>query len=140
MLTTDNLMYLAQSIPNFCGVYSINSLPKLPASNYSMNPEKKNYNSYIINLDTDNLSGSHWVAAVDTGQKIELFDSFGTPPEQLLQSWATKHSCEWTYEPYVMIQHLDAVTCGYYALIYCLTRPLCKNMKDALNIISNLNI
>ena len=142
MLTTDNLLYLTQMIPNFCGVYSFNCLPKLQDLNCNANLQKQlhnqqKYKTLIVNLDTDNLPGSHWVAlAKCENGLVEIFDSFGTPPPSLLQAWAQN----WTYKPSIMIQHPDAVTCGYYAFIFCVARPHCDTLLDTLKYISTLNI
>ena len=98
----------------------------------------QNCKTFIVNLDSDNLPGSHWVAAAknqDTGT-MEIFDSFGLPPPPLLQSWASK----WMYEPTVMIQDPDADTCGYYALIFCIARPYFNSLLDTLQYISTLRI
>ena len=142
MLTTDNLLYLAQSIPNFCGVYSINCLPKLQAlncnnvSHHHTKPQQQQMKTLIVNLDTDNLPGSHWVSVALNGEMTEIFDSYGRPPPPLLQSWAG----QWTYVPTMMIQHPDADTCGYYALIFCVSRPYCRSLLDTVHYIATLPI
>jgi hypothetical protein len=125
-------------IPNFCGVYSINCLPKLLALN--------SHNKFvltrtlIVNLDSDNLPGSHWVAVAEKNGIIEIFDSFGLPPPPLLQSWAAANSTKWIYEPGLMIQHPNAVTCGYFAYIFCVARPYFKNLYDTIMYLNYLNI
>ena len=146
MLTTDNLLYLTQMISNFCGVYSINCLPKLQAlscNNAVLNQQNQQQHHQltklvIMNLDTDNLPGSHWVAMFINNGIAEIFDSFGVPPPPLLQAWAAQNLLKWIYEPLIMIQHPDTVTCGYYALVFCLVRPECKTLLDAIHYINTL--
>ena len=147
MLTTNSLSYLAQSIHNFCGVYSINTLPMLQDLSASVNKHRQhqqencNLKTLIVNLDTDNLPGSHWVAiAENAGGVIEIFDSFGLPPPPLLQSWASAQQRRWIYEPLLMVQKPDAITCGYYALIFCIARCYFNTLLETICYIDTLKI
>ena len=58
----------------FKGVYSSNTFKKL-----------KNNQSSIINLDPDNMPGSHWVVLCkDSNSKYYLYDSFGRSVKSIL--------------------------------------------------------
>lgn len=54
-----------------------NTLPKIP---------KKN-ESGIVNLDSSEGPGTHWVAYKKKGNDVEYFDSFGNlkPPKEVIQ-------------------------------------------------------
>ena len=150
MLTTNSLSYLAQLIHNFCGVYSINTLPMLQdlnchhaatvVNNQQQQQGNCNPKTLIVNLDTDNLPGSHWVAIAAEGGVIEIFDSFGLPLPPLLQSWASAQQCRWIYEPLLMVQKPDAITCGYYALIFCIARCYFNTLLETICYIDTLKI
>ena len=64
-------------IPNFRGVFMRDSLP-------SGGPRYRE--SAIVNLDSENGPGSHWVAYRKRGDDIVYFDSFGNlqPPFDLM--------------------------------------------------------
>ncbi|ELU13787.1 hypothetical protein CAPTEDRAFT_213857 [Capitella teleta] len=57
-------------IPNFCGVYLRDTLPRKPKRN----------ECGIMNLDSSNGMGTHWVAWHKKGQHKYYFDSYGLPP------------------------------------------------------------
>ena len=61
-------------IPHFIGVFSRDRLPSRP----------KFKESAIVNLDTENSTGTHWVAYKKIGKNVHYYDSFGnlTPPLQ----------------------------------------------------------
>ena len=96
----------------------------------------------IVSLDTNNLPGSHWVALAENCSVgvIEIFDSFGLPPPPLLQAWISSQQKQWVYEPLIMIQHPNAVTCGYYALIFCIARPYLNTLLDMIEYIATLDV
>lgn len=69
-------MYHAKNIPYFRGVFMRNELPK--------RPHKRECG--IINLDSSESSGSHWVAYGKSNDYIEYFDSYGNlkPPKEFI--------------------------------------------------------
>lgn len=70
-------MHYAKSIPYFRGVYMRNTLPR-----YSLQKE-----CGIVNLDSSENSGTHWVAYAKIKDHIEYFDSYGNlrPPKELVK-------------------------------------------------------
>jgi len=56
-----------RNVDRFIGVYSIDTFPHV------------NDGKMVINLDTSNLSGSHWVALDISKYYITYFDSFAHP-------------------------------------------------------------
>lgn len=65
-------------IPYFRGVYMLDSMPPPPAwRNESM----------IVNLDTSDGPGTHWVCFSKRGSRVRYFDSYGDlrPPKEVLR-------------------------------------------------------
>ncbi|KAL4091149.1 hypothetical protein QTP88_025886 [Uroleucon formosanum] len=60
-------------IPHFIGVFTRDRLSTRP----------KRRESAIINLDTENGTGTHWVAYKKIGNQVEYYDSFGNLPPPL---------------------------------------------------------
>lgn len=76
-LWDDQLESALKSLPHFKGVISLDELHKIPAA-----PKV----SLIMNLDTSDKPGSHWVAVnIDAvgDKEINYFDPFGTPPPEM---------------------------------------------------------
>tara|TARA_R110000822_G_scaffold27046_3_gene81063 strand:+ start:2939 stop:3385 length:447 start_codon:yes stop_codon:yes gene_type:complete len=59
----------------FAGVYPVDKLPKL-----------KDRQSCIINLDTSNMPGSHWVSVYKQNSVYHIYDSFGRKHTTILPS------------------------------------------------------
>jgi hypothetical protein len=64
----------------FKGVYAIDEVDKIPVSDKM---------GFILNLDTSDKSGSHWVGVyidANDDKSVEYYDSFGKdPPERLMK-------------------------------------------------------
>lgn len=63
-------------LKHFRGIFMNDTLPRIPWVKESA----------IINLDSSNGSGTHWVAYVEDGNSVEYFDSFGNlkPSKELV--------------------------------------------------------
>ncbi len=59
----------------FRGVFAADKIPKL-----------RNGEMAIINLDTSDMPGSHWVCAVKSNGKVLVYDSFGRETDKILRS------------------------------------------------------
>lgn len=73
-------------IKNFRGVFMRDNLPTSP----------KHYECGVVNLDSINSSGTHWVAYIKENSRVHYFDSYGLlrPFKQFLRYM--KH-CKITY-------------------------------------------
>ena len=110
-------------IRHFKGVFSRDSLP---------NQIKKN-ECGIVNLDSKIGPGTHWVAYLNSKEKVEYFDSFGLEmPFEVAQYLDT--SGKQIYYSGDEIQERDSVLCGYWCLYYLLER---QNGVSMLNVIHN---
>ena len=77
--TAKQLAYMAKSVKNFRRIFMRNKLPKSSLVNESA----------IVNLDSFEGPGTHWVAYKKVGNYITYFDSFGNlkPPLELIEYW-----------------------------------------------------
>jgi len=91
-------------IPHFIGVYCRDKLPSRP----------KRKETCIINLDTSDGTGTHWVAYKKIGNNVEYYDSFGNlPPPLELQKYFIGCRVKYNYERY---QNFDTTNCGQLCL------------------------
>ena len=74
-LTTRQLDYLARQDPYlepiFKGVFASDQLPK--------EKEIQTRSAYIVNVDTHDKHGSHWLSIFVEKDQCEVFDSYGLP-------------------------------------------------------------
>lgn len=94
-------------IPHFRGVFMRNSLP-----NRIRTKERG-----IINLDSDDGMGTHWVAYKKNGSQIVYFDSYGNLPPTLetLDYFNSNGPCQIQYN-YDVYQKFNTVNCGHLCL------------------------
>lgn len=90
-------------INNFKGCFMRDALPTL----------KKN-ESIIINLDDSDNAGSHWVALISIGKKLQYFDSFGVyPPDEIKSKYKKK-----VMFSTMQVQDINSNRCGWYCLYF----------------------
>lgn len=77
----------------------------------------KNEECGIVNLDSSNSSGTHWVAYYKKGKQIEYFDSFGNlqPPIEIINYLG--ENIKYNYTQY---QNFDSFNCGHLCLKFLL--------------------
>jgi len=82
--TSDELQKLANKIldETFQGVFPLDLLPRKKSTN----------TMFIINTDTSNLPGSHWIAVVVRNNEAYCFDPLGFPPPLKLAYWMNQHA------------------------------------------------
>jgi hypothetical protein len=90
-------------IKKFRGVFMIDTLPK----------KSNNIECGIVNLDTSNNSGTHWVAYYKNKNKSYYFDSFGVDPPGELKNYLNTEIISSTFQ----IQKFNTNNCGYYCLL-----------------------
>ena len=91
-------------IPHFIGVFTRDRLPT----------SRKRKESAIVNLDTENGTGTHWVAYKKIGNQVQYYDSFGNlPPPLEVQKYF--HGCN-IYFNYSREQKYNTTNCGHLCL------------------------
>lgn len=96
-------MKYSKHIPYFRGVFMRDQLPKRP----------RKIESGIINLDSSENQGTHWVAYAKKNDNVEYFDSYGDlrPPVEFL----TYVGDEIQYN-YINYQGSHPYNCGHLCL------------------------
>ena len=91
---------------HFIGVFSADTLPSYAQTGY-----------YIVNLDTSNKPGSHWVALKISKSKCknEYFDSYGLPPPTLHFKKFMRYNYTFNSK---RLQHSLSTTCGQWCIYY----------------------
>lgn len=98
-------------IPHFIGVFPRDRLPVRP----------KYKECAIVNLDTENGNGTHWVAYKKIGNNIKYYDSFGNlPPPLELQSYFNGYNIEYNYTRH---QKFNTTNCGHLCLKFLTCAP-----------------
>lgn len=94
-------------IPHFRGIYMRDSLPLKIRLN----------ESGIINLDSKEKQGTHWVAYIKEHNTVTYFDSYGNlpPPKELVQYFKSRGSVKIRYN-YDVVQKYNSYQCGQYCL------------------------
>lgn len=106
-LTESDILYFAQPLPHFRGVFMRNDLPKRPGC-------LKN-ECGVINLDDWKGSGTHWVSYCRKNENCYYFDSFGNlqPPKEFVQYVGDKCKIHYNYNSF---QKFGTVNCGHLCL------------------------
>ena len=103
----------------FIGVFLRDALPKAIVS-YPC--------SLMINTDTKNLPGKHWVSIyISSYKEGEYFDSFDRKPSQDVALWLNKFTIKWKKINSVILQDPLSVTCGHFVLFYINEGPLVQS-------------
>lgn len=90
----------------FDGVFAKNQLPAGSRPN----------RAFILNTDTSNLPGSHWIAVVVNENKAYIFDPLCMiPPPLRLIYWMNQRYQNWDYNKR-QVQPIDSVACGQYCI------------------------
>ena len=94
------------------------------------NQIQKTPRGFILNVDTNNGPGTHWISIyITTDGKGELFYSYGEPPEFYSRNFETfleDHSNTFTSNKKTLQSPWSRV-CGQYCLFYALHR--CRNIS-----------
>lgn len=86
----------------------------------------------ILNLDTSNLSGSHWVALFFTKHgKCEYFDSYGRKPYGRILNYIAANTLAYTYNN-ACVQDLWTVSCGQMCLYFLIWRCRGISFKEII--------
>jgi len=103
------------NIKNFIGVFPIDMIPDI----------KKN-NSMVINLDSHDQPGSHWVGLFSNDNDVYYYDSYGLypPPEVVKICKKSRLNCIYSSNE---IQHENSILCGYYVCHFII--EMNKNLK-----------
>lgn len=103
--TTRDLETMMRFNDDFLGVFSKDNIPIM---------ENKNQCA-IINSDTGNLGGTHWIAIKDYGGYVMYFDAAGWIPIRSICSRLKKRIKVYTFHN---IQPIISQTCGQHCVYF----------------------
>ena len=117
--------------PYFAGVFPSDRLPARPVD--------EGPRGYIVNIDTHDQPGGHWVALWTHDGGCTVMDSFAIPlamykPHDLLD-WLTHHFEGFESNGHA-IQAVDSQACGLYALMFLIHMSVGGTLDTFMNIFS----
>ena len=135
-LTTRQLDYLARQDhylePIFRGVFASDQLPK--------EKDVRPRSAYIVNVDTHDKPGSHWISIFVEKDQCQVFDSYGLP----IKWYKPSPFVKWTFKHYNdvssnkgQLQATDSNTCGHYAFFYLFARARGKTLNAFIDQFEN---
>ena len=141
-LSNYDILNLMKSSPYFLGVYSRDQLPPLMITGGGATTTTTSLPvTLIINTDTSNHDGIHWVAIyISTCREGEYFDSFAQYPPNQIALWLNRYTknhwkCILKPSHQYSIQHPFTNVCGAYAVYYARERPLVASSDDLFHFI-----
>ena len=105
-------------IPNFVGCFMKNELPKRP----------KNVECAIVNFETNEMHGSHWVAIAKVGELKQYFDSYGGPILEEIRNYLGSR----IYKSIIQVQQYNTPICGHLCLYWLKSLSLGKTFEETL--------
>lgn len=119
-------------VKNFVGVYSSD---RIPLECYKL----ENF-CIILNLDSHNEPGSHFVSIYSTNKHLEYFDSYGLPPfipkiVEFLRYLTRKNNVALKINK-IRIQSNKSVFCGVFCFAHLLSKGLFFTLNDYISIYS----
>lgn len=108
--TSKDLLDCGQKLLNstFKGVFSIDTLPKV---NWNKNI------MFIVNTDSSNLPGMHWIAVIIRDRIGYIFDPLGHIIPLKLSNWMTYICYKWSANTR-QLQTFVSQLCGYFCIYF----------------------
>jgi hypothetical protein len=105
--------------PSFKGVFASDRLPDLPSFGTSY---------LVVNVDTHDRPGSHWMGIIKNGPRLYLYDTFGRPASEIIPSlviYADKRGMQLFSKKSVPEQAPKQTDCGARVLAWLLLAKRC---------------
>ena len=130
MTTTQQLTLWMRHDPNFIGVYPLDMLPHL---------NKPLGWSLIVNTQTKNLPGKHWIAVRTHYDQAWIFDPLGYPPPSELCHHLQMHCfMRIIHVSEVAVQLPNTITCGQHCIYFLYHSLPAPSEKVALDFVKKL--
>ena len=111
MSTTEQLTRWMRKDPSFVGVFPLNKIPHLSTSSmYGL----------IVNTQTDNLPGQHWIAVRILFDRAWIFDPLAMqpPPSSLCDHLLQHCNVHTPYTCTLAVQPPTSQTCGHHCVYF----------------------
>ena len=125
-MNTKTINKLLKNEKCYIGTYSRDMLPNQIKENQFL----------IVNTDTSDRQGEHWVAIIILSDgKGEYFDSYGLPPLHNEFLDFLDYNCPngWKFNE-VTLQCLSCITCGHYCVAYIKFRCLGHSLSEFVSL------
>lgn len=132
-LTTRDLTRLLSGSKNFLGVYAADQIPVIVDTGLPV--------FFIVNFDTSNQPGSHWVCFRLGSSTLEIFDSLGFSPfrwnsfPRQIIAFLLRYRYTHKFCGTPKLQGENSFTCGLYCIYFILSRAN-LSFKQCLQIFS----
>jgi hypothetical protein len=119
--------------PTFVGVFPLNRIPHL---------RKKSNNGFIVNTQTDNLPGQHWIAVRTMLDRAWIFDPMAShpPPPALCHHLLLYCNISFLYVCKVSIQPALTLTCGHHCVYFLYHNLPALSENDVIQYINKLDV
>ena len=107
-MNTNQINKSLKNYKHFKGTYPKDLLPKFKNKPFAI----------IVNTDSSDKAGEHWVAIFSDNEMTEYFDSFGLPPlHHEIIKYLDSIANDWHYNS-LTIQSVTSMTCGLFCVLY----------------------
>ena len=120
-LKTQKILSILQGAPNFVGCLAEDQIEFTRIQSFPA--------FFIVNIDSSDKNGSHWISIGIFNDSVEIFDTLGfkifkwaSIPCHLLK-FLHRIIGQRTLKISKRIQGPDSIFCGYYCVFYVLMRP-----------------
>ena len=119
-VSTDEILQLMSGTRNFLGCFAENDLSSIRLSSFP--------SFMIVNIDSSNLPGSHWLALVIDRKSVEVFDSLGFNLFHLprIPCHLLSFIHRLTQSRKLLVSHKlqpnKSYLCGFYSMFFVLSR------------------
>ena len=130
MTSSQQLIHWMRFDVSFQGVFSLDTMPAMP--------RLKTY-GFIVNTQTQNLPGQHWIAVRVFHDQAWIFDPLAFPPvAEIGQHLLDRCQIRVIHTPEVSIQPLNTVSCGQHCIYFLYTLSHASNEREVHEFINKM--
>jgi len=131
MTTTEQLTRWMRHDPTFVGVFPLDKIPSLHGKSHS----------FIVNTQTHNLPGQHWIAVRTVFDRAWIFDPLSShpPPPSLCHHLSLYCNIYKLYVCRMSVQPPSSNTCGPHCVYFLYTGLPASSEYDVLEFINKLD-
>lgn len=73
--------------------------------------------SYVINMDKDDIGGTHWISFYVNGKRAVYYDSFGEEAPTEILNFCKRSGVKLIMNSF-QVQHIDDIECGWWCISF----------------------